>query len=66
MLEYVRKKICRRYSSHYVLNDLHEFMSKAYSGLEHITDITHQCLDTNEVDFFSGCICLNMQMILLY
>ncbi|MEW8548698.1 MAG: reverse transcriptase family protein, partial [Candidatus Thiodiazotropha sp.] len=34
------------------LNDLSEFMSNAYNGLEHITDITHQCLDTNEVEFF--------------
>lgn len=35
-----------------LLNDLSEFMSKAYNGLEHITNITHECLDTNEVDFF--------------
>ena len=34
------------------LNNVNDFLSRSFSGLEHVTNLVHQTLDTNEVEFF--------------
>ena len=34
------------------LNDLNEFLSHGFSGLEHVTSLVHQTLDTQEVEVY--------------
>ena len=34
------------------LNDLNDFLSRSFSGLEHVTNLVQQTLDTNEVEVF--------------
>ena len=35
-----------------ILSDLEDFMIHAYNGLKHISDLAHQALDDNDVEFY--------------
>ena len=44
------------------LNDLTEFMSHAYSGLNDVCYMSHLLFDNDDIEVYLNCICCYMQM----